>query len=128
MKLFFDEDTGGSVPRALTAIGIRDIDWVANSRTIKKGTFDELWLPYVGRAGYLLISRNKGILEAEAQRTLLAQERVGAVFLSTGHETRFQILRFILTQWEWLEAIDANEPRPFAYIVTAAGRKRKVTL
>ena len=128
MKLFFDEDTGGSVPRALRAIGIRDSDWVGKDRCIKPGTYNEDWLPYVGQNGYLLISCNRAILRAEAQRSILIRERLGAVFLASGKETRFSVLRLLLNRWQWLEAIDANEPRPFAYLLYASGMKQRYRL
>jgi hypothetical protein len=126
VKLFFDEDSGVKVPQALELIGVAGVDWIGKGRQIPKGTRDEDWLPHVGRNRYLLLSSNRAILQVEAQRALFIQERVGAVFLQTGQVTRFQLLRLIVAEWDWLEAIDLNESRPFAYVLHASGHKTKL--
>lgn len=125
MKLFFDEDMGKGIPHALWALGVYDIDYVADDRPIRKGTLDDIWIPYVGQHGYLLISCNKAILENEAERTLIIQHRVGAVFLSSGQARRFQTCRLLLQKWEWLEEIDAMVPRPFAFLLPLRGRPQR---
>lgn len=129
MKLFFDEDTGKGVPKALRALRVHGlvVDYVGGG-TIPRGAPDEVWLPYVGQQGFLVISCNRGILMAEAQRGLLISERVGAVFLRSGEERKLNVLKLILNQWEWLQSIDIDEPRPFAYLITIAGRKARVRL
>ena len=128
MKLFFDENMGTGVPEALRSVGVRDVDFVSNKRRIRKGTADEDWLPYVGQGRMLVISCNKAILEVEAQQALLVAESVGAVFFASGQEKQMAMLRFLLNQFEWLEFIDVNEPRPFAYIVSVSGHIRQVDL
>jgi hypothetical protein len=128
VKLFFDEDAGTAIPEALRRIGIPDIAYVAPTQTIVKGTPDEIWLPWVGRTGHLVFSCNIGILLADAQRSLLIEHNVGAVFLSTGQEYTRDVLKLILNQWEWLEEVDAYWPRPFAFLFTITGRKTCVDL
>lgn len=127
MKLFFDEDTGGGVPRALRAIGI-DTESARSDGPIKKGTRDEDWIPFVAARGYLVFSCNTAILAAEAQRALLIEHRVGAVFLASGQERKLAVLRLILNRWDWLEQIDAHEERPFAYMLSISGRFRRANL
>ena len=128
MKLFFDEDVGKGIPRALHRVGASDVDNIGKGRHIGRGTPDEDWLPYAGRTGLLVFSFNTGILAAQAQRELLIRERVGAVFLTTGQERAFDVLRLILNQWAWLETIDAGTARPFAYLLTMRGKKTVVNL
>ncbi len=127
MKIFFDEDAGTKVAQALAVLDIATVEYISNRRRIKKGTRDEDWLPIVGRGGFLLLSCNIGILEAEAQRDLLIRENVGVVFLP-GQATRLQLLRLVLSKWEWLESIHENAPRPFAYKMTISGRISPVAL
>lgn len=127
MKLFFDEDAGTRVAEALRVLDVATVEYISNRRRIKKGTRDEDWLPVVGREGFLLLSCNIGILEAEAQRNLLIRENVGVVFLP-GQATRLQVLRLIVSKWEWLNSIHEHEPRPFAYVMALSGRVRPVRL
>ena len=128
MRLFFDEDVGRGIPGALRAVGVRDVDYIGKDRRIGKGTRDEDWIPYAGQRGALVFSFNTGILYAEAQRSLLVSERVGAVFLTTGQARSVDVLRLLLNQWAWLETIDVGTPRPFAYLLTLSGRKTPVDL
>ena len=128
MKPFFDEDIGKGIPQALRLVGIRDVEYIGRDPRLGKGTPDEVWLPFVGRHGYLAFSFNTGILYAEAQRSLLISERVGAVFLTMGRARSVDVLRLILNEWDWLETIDVSTPRPFAYLLTLNGRKTLVDL
>lgn len=128
MKLFFDEDVGKGIPVALRSVGIRDVEFIGRDPRLGKGIPDEIWLPFAGQHGYLAFSFNTGILYDEAQRNLLISERVGAVFLTTGRARSIDVLRLILNEWDWLETIDVNTPRPFAYLLTLSGTKTIVDL
>ena len=127
MKLFFDEDTGKGVPTALRAVGIR-ADYVGNRRRFRLGTADEIWLPVAGREQWLVVSCNKAILNAEAQREIFIREKVGAVFLTSGQERKIELLKLILRKLEWLERIDEEETRPFAFEMTIGGKIRRSPL
>ena len=129
MKLVFDENVGKGVPAALRGVGVPTVAYPgrypSRNPRIARGTADEVWIPAVGRDGYLVFSCDTGILEAEAQRTLLVRHLVGAVFLTTGQEKSFEVLRLVLRKWDWLQSIDRYEARPFAFLVTMSGRVRK---
>jgi hypothetical protein len=127
VKLFFDEDTGGGVPNALRAVGI-SCEYVSSRFSIKKGTPDEIWIPYAGEHRLLVFSCNKAILEAEAQRKLWIESNVGGVFLTSGQERRIDVLMLILRRLEWLREIDKQAVRPFAYMMDIRGKRRKEPL
>ena len=127
MKLFFDEDTGGGVPNALRAVGI-SCQSVSRKSAIHKGTADEIWIPYAGERGLLVFSCNKAILEAEAQRKLWIENKVGGVFLTSGQERKIDVLMLILRRLEWLRQIDEQVARPFAYMMDIRGNRRKQPL
>ncbi len=124
MKLFFDEDVGTGVPKALRNVGF-NCEWVAKrfqKKGIVKGTPDEVWIPYAGRKGLLVFSGNRQILESEAQRQLWIDNKVGGVFLTSGQEKKADMLLLLLRRMAWLEDIHANTRRPFAYTTTIQGR------
>ena len=125
MKIFIDEDTGVGVAKALYELKIATVDWIGSGRNIPKGTPDEQWIPYVGRGQFLLLSCNTGILESETQRNLLIQEKVGAVFITSGQITRLQLMQFLMRRWDWLVALYETQPRPFAYLTPINGRPRR---
>lgn len=120
MRLFFDEDAGGSIPRALHQLGIRCA--YVGPKGIPKGTLDETWIPIAGQRRYLVFSCNTAILDAEAQRELWIKHNVGGVFLKTGQERRIDVMILILKKLEWLRQIDKQTPRPFAYTLTINGK------
>ena len=110
MILFFDEDLGTSVPRALHLVGI-STEWVSSSSRVRKGTPDEIWIPQVGELGFLVLSCNTAILKAQAQHELLIKHNVGAVFLTSGQERKADVLRLVLNKLHWLREIDGQVQR-----------------
>ncbi|MBI3979226.1 MAG: hypothetical protein HY331_13665 [Chloroflexi bacterium] len=115
------------MPTALRAVGLKDVDFLQKNGLVTKGTPDKDWLPRVGSQGYLVFSCNTGMLNAEEERNLLVQHKVGIVFLTTGQATGFQMLKLVLHHWGWLETVDA-QPRPFVYKLSLRGRKARVPL
>lgn len=127
MKIFFDEDTGGGVPKALRALGVRNltVEWPRpdSSAPIKKGTYDEVWIRWAAQQGFLIFSCNIEIWKAEAQRNVLLNSRGPTVFLTTGQEKKFEVLRLVLNQWGWLEEVWSSRLRPIVYRLTIRGAK-----
>lgn len=131
MKLFFDEDIGKGVPEALDAVGLKTVTHLRRAfrNQLRRGRFrdgvkDEDWIPFAGQGGWLVFSANTGILEADAQRSLWIEHNVGGVFLTTGQENKVEVLKLVLRRWDWLEGIDAKQPRPFAYRLSMRGRPK----
>lgn len=122
MRVFVDEDTGSGLARALSAVGIEtEYPTSKKSSPIKLGDGDDKWLPFAGRQGRLVLSRNTNILQVEAERELLLTHLIGVVFLPQ-HLDKLELLRLVMKRWDWLLEVDATVPRPFAYYLGATGR------
>jgi PIN like domain len=132
VKIFFDEDNGTGIPRALQLIRPPngEVHYPSNkgNQLVGKGTKDRDWIPLAGRLGMLVFSQNKRMLENAEERGLLIEHEVGAVYLSSGNERAVPVMRMLLNRWEWLTLVDATVERPFAYLVTVNGRVRKLDL
>jgi PIN like domain len=132
VKLFFDEDNGTGIPRALQLIrpSNDEVHYPSDKghNLVRKGTKDRDWIPLAGRLGMLVFSQNKRMLENAEERRLLIEHRVGAVYLSNGNDRAFPVMRMLLNRWEWLVLVDSTVERPFAYLVTIGGRARKLDL
>ena len=130
MKLFVDEDLGKGIPEALRTIEVGEVSYVRRAfrKRIRRGENirDEDWIPHAGRGGWLVLSCDTGILEADAQRELWIKENVGGVFLTTGQENKLKVLQLLLRKWDWLETIDEHETRPFAYLMPISGRNARL--
>ena len=125
MILFFDEDCGRAVPEALARVGIR-VDYVgkkSKGKGVRLGAKDPDWIQRAGKLRHLVFSCNQSILSNEAERKLVIDHKVGIVFLSTGQEQKIDFLRLILNNLDWLEWIDENMPKPFAFRITITGVK-----
>jgi hypothetical protein len=122
VKLFVDEDTGSSVGRALHEVGVDTWSVSRNKRNrIQPGTLDRDWIPLVAANQRLILSRNVRMLESEEERRLLIESKAAAVYLPQ-HVGSLSLLRLLLRKWDWLVSMYENQPRPFAYRVTATGR------
>ncbi len=130
MRLFVDEDFGRGIPEALRALQMGEgVQYVRRAfrRGIKHGKFpdgvkDEHWIPFAGRGGWLVLSSDTGILDADTQRELWISENVGVVFLTTGQENRVKVMQLLLRKWDWFETVDKKQRRPFAYLMPISGR------
>lgn len=128
MKLFFDENFGSTLPDALRRVRAPADAFERPRRggPIDPGAPDFAWLAWVGQNGFLGLSEDLNILASETERTLAQAARTGLVFFRTGQSPRWQALRLILKKWDWLELVDRSIERPFAFIVSASGRHRRV--
>ena len=126
MILFFDEDMGTEIPKFLYRIGLKQVRWLLGTRPFYQGAADVEWLSKVGREGWLAFSCNKDMLNVEHERDVIFSQQVGIVFLTSGQENLPNVLRLVLNKWSWLEDIDTNVARPFAYHLYPGGRTRRV--
>lgn len=123
MILACDEDVGTGIPKALKLVGLRAV--LSIPKVGHPGQPDIEWLTMAGRKRWLVFSYNKAMLRVPVERDTLVLEKVGIVFLTTGQGVSYEVLHFLLNRWPWLESIDRNEQRPFAFEVSIKGRPRK---
>lgn len=127
MKLFFDEDNGTGIPKAvslLKAPGLTDIQFPSNDRKFGKwprGTPDGEWLPWAGRENYLVISQNSRILETPNEFALIEPNNVKIVFIENGHSTAWRVFQVIQSRWSWL-ADQWSGTGPLVWILALSGR------
>jgi hypothetical protein len=126
VKAFVDEDTGSGLGRALRAVDI-DAWYVSKKERISPGTPDEDWIPIISSSNRLIISRNIQMLDSDHQRQLLIDNQSCIVFLPA-YLTKLQLLKLTMRKWTWLEWVYDNEPRPFAFQVTAGGTHVAINL
>jgi hypothetical protein len=118
--LLCDEDIGTAVPNALASVGYQTISMATRGWL---GVPDHIWLPTAGDKGWLVFSANKKMLLVPHERQAIIDHKVGIVFLTTGEEYIANVLKLILNRWDWLENLDALQPRPFARFLAQDGRR-----
>jgi hypothetical protein len=112
VKSFFDEDMAARVPEALIKVQVPDYKGIEYPRPsanslIALGTKDPEWLPKIGDAGYMVISKNFHMLGNPAEFDLIVKHKVRVVYLVAGQELPWVQLRMVIQNWEWIRQQDA---------------------
>jgi PIN like domain len=121
VRFFVDADLLG-VGKALAVVR-KDVVHPGHRRSpeIHPQTPDSMWLPIVGDAGWIAISRNKRIRYNPVENRLLHQHGVRAIFLTGGRNmTSWDRLVLIVRHWEAIEA-SVDIPGPWVKALTRTG-------
>ena len=132
MNLFFDQDMGVRLPRAIRLLGIADsIRWTQTEFPERfshnESIADFEWIELVGRQGLLGISCDLSLLREPASVEAMQTHKAGVVFVVPGEAHRSVKARILLNHVEWLREVD-QIPRPFAYETGLSGRPRRLAL
>lgn len=107
MKLFFDEDNGTGIPKALKLLRPPDlaaVEFPSNDRSSFwwKGTPDIQWLPWAGATGHFVVSQNSKILETPHEFELIVAHQVRILFILNGQASSWNVFRTLQARWSWL--------------------------
>jgi hypothetical protein len=88
---------------------------------VRCGDHDDAWLPVIGKAGLLLITRDKRIRRRLVEKRALLAHSVKGLFLTqAGSMTMWDILRMVVRSWERIDEL-AEKPGPWARSLTRNG-------
>ena len=120
-RWFFDENSIG-VAQALQHVR-GDITWPGGpGGLVSDGAKVQDWLPVVGKAGLVVLTRDKRIRSRPLERQALLDHGVRACFQTTGGQlTLFEQLRLWLRWWNEIEKLVDEQPGPWLASVTRAG-------
>jgi hypothetical protein len=121
VRWFVDENSLG-VAKALAYVR-GDITWPgAPDGPVPAGAADTTWLPVVGQAELVVLTRDKRIRSRPLERQALLDHGVRACFLTSGGTlTLFDQLRLWLRNWDDIETLVAEQPAPWLASVTRNG-------
>lgn len=120
-RWFVDENSLG-VAKALAYVR-GDITWPgAPGGPVPAGAADTAWLPVVGHADLVVLTRDKRIRSRPLERQALLDAGVRACFLTSGGSLNlFDQLRLWLRYWDDIETLVAEQPAPWLASVTRNG-------
>ena len=120
-RWFVDENSLG-VAKALAYVR-GDITWPgAPDGPVPAGLADTAWLPIIGQAGLVVLTRDKRIRSRPLERQALLDHNVRACFLTSGGSlTLFEQLRLWLRYWDDIENLVADYQGAWLASVTRAG-------
>ena len=118
---FVDENSLG-VAKALAYVR-DDVTWPGDrDGLVRAGASDTAWLPIVGKACLVVLTRDKHIRSRPMERRALLEHGVRACFLTSGGNLdRFDQLRLWLRHWDAIEALVDHRPAPWLASVTRQG-------
>ena len=121
LRWFVDENSLG-VAKALAYVR-GDITWPgASGGPVPGGAADTAWLPIVGQAGLVVLTRDKRIRSRPLERQALLDHGVRACFLTSGGTLDlFSQLRLWLRYWDDIETLVTEQPAPWLASVTRTG-------
>ncbi len=92
---------------------------IASSQAGATGT---AWLPIIGQAGLVVLTRDKRIRSRPLERQALLAHGVRACFLTSGGSLdMFSQLRLWLRCWDDIETFVADRPAPWLASLTRTG-------
>jgi hypothetical protein len=120
IRFYVDEDTV-HLGKALAAVR-DDVVHPGHVRCpISRGELDLKWLPVVGAAGWLLISRDKRLRTKPVEKVKLIDAGIRAVILTSGgNMNRWSQLQLVVRFWDQIDELTAR-PGPFVHALTAHG-------
>lgn len=120
-RWFLDENSLG-VAKALAYVR-GDVTWPgAPSGPVPAGAPDNTWLPTIGHAGLVVLTRDKRIRSRPLERRTLLDHGVRACFLTSGGNLDlFSQLRLWLRHWDDIETLVSEHPAPWLASVTRSG-------
>lgn len=123
LKFFFDEGLGQNLAKAMRLVG-KDVEHVLDK--FPSGTKDEEWLDYIGRNGYVLVTKDKAIRKRPNEKAMLVKHKIVAFYLSGSEKSGHDIWKQLANAWEKMEAKAYQQQktgRAGAFLVHAAGGK-----
>jgi hypothetical protein len=120
MKFFFDNNLSKKLAFGMKAFGE---DAIHLQDIFPENTADEIWLDYIGKKNYILITKDTRILKNPAEKIYLKKHNVGAFFLTGKSLDRCKMIQNIVKNWPKIKKIAVNSKPPFAFRIRSGGGK-----
>ena len=126
MKFFFDENLPSRLAHALALLEEPFGEDAAEVKHLEdmfeRGTSDEIWLPEVGKQGYVVISCDLNIRRRKSQWAICEDSGIAIFFFKPPGKhgyTHWQWVEQVIKYWSEIKKIAEETPRPFACRVTS---------
>lgn len=117
---FFDENIGLYIVKGLRGFG-EEVIHITEIDELGAGTTDEVWLDYIGRHGWYLVTQDRWIRNRPAQRRALYEHSIGSFFLLGKDLDHWARILQVIRAWHKIKLHASSKPPPFAFNVRARG-------
>jgi len=119
MTFFFDNNLSPKLVNGLKAFG----ENVTHLRVHFSGaTQDSVWLPKIGKKGWVLITADKKIRRKPHERQALKDNRVGAFVFSVTGLDHCEWIRLTVRRWSEIKNFASKTTPPYIYRVPSRGK------
>ena len=127
MILFFDKNTGTSLPKALTMVKPPfQVEW--HEKYFKMDEPDDSWLPDVGKKNWTVIGHDRNFHENQSELDAIKKYKIGCFYLWGAEATKWEKMRVFLRAFDQIAAMDKSTPRPFIFSVKKRGNLKRIKL
>jgi predicted nuclease of predicted toxin-antitoxin system len=109
IRFFVDENIGRNLVIGLRQWGYDNVEHIHDN--FPPGTADEVWLEYVGKNGYVLITKDKKIRKHPKEKAALIKYKIVAFYLGGSEVGTRQMAKQIINAWDKMEACAAMQQR-----------------
>lgn len=122
MKFFFDNNLSQNLVRGMECFG-EDVMHLKDK--FAQDTPDVEWLEYIGRNGYVLITRDQRVRWNPAEKGAIRKHRVGVFFLGGREQSSWQIIQQVIRNWHRIKEYAEKERPPYGFLVPPKGSSIK---
>jgi hypothetical protein len=123
-SLYLDESVDGeTLVAALIAANVRV---ERATRNFPRGTPDEVWLPEVGRRGWIVLTRDKRIRYRTLERVALTAAAVRAFVFTGGNVGAKETAEILVRACPAIERICRAQKPPFIYHIGLSGKPMRM--
>ena len=120
MKFFFDNNLSNKLSNGLKEFGE---DVIHLKDLFSEDTSDVEWLEYIGKEGFVLITRDKRIRYNRFELGALKEHKVGAFFIGGKNLSACQLIQIIVRNWPKIKESAQKKRPPYAFSIPPKGTK-----
>jgi PIN like domain len=131
MKIYLDENLSEYVADALNLLSkgyFPNIEVLSTKKAFGRGVADEDLIPIIGKEGSILITQDFNIKRRNPQFDLCREYGLSVFFLvmPKNQNRHWEIVKILIEHWEDITFKAQKEAKPFAYMVRAIGKLKKL--
>lgn len=127
MILFFDRNTGTSVPKALELLR-PPFQVEYHQKYYQADMADDLWMPEVGEKGWTIIGHDRNLHQNESELAAIQKYKLGCFYLWGANAKKWDKMKLFLKAYEQIAVMSVNTQRPFVYSVKKNGGLKRIKL
>jgi hypothetical protein len=119
--LYLDENLHNCKP-ILDALAQHGVKHERHGSHFSPGTEDTVWLPFVGKQGWLLITKDKRIRFNELERIAVLTNNVREFYFTSGNYTGLEMAAMLVTALSEIVKTCRRHPPPFIASIAKSGK------